>query len=529
MERREHRSGKCQRTEPEGLELALRDEGVQKAFKDAGCWNFCKKLQGGHAQVTKDFALNFTGLNSKIAMLEVKVSPEEIAAATEILRGGQEWFKNFKFDMNPCKEFLKEAYVNEDLTKAVPRNYVKEHYALLLTCIQKYLNCEGRYNKVYSYHFKLLLHFTGKTSIDIPFYLFRSLRKMCDKVQLRKDDCETSLFHHGLVKLLVLNGLQKIGRDWDSFIFMAGFQSKTGLTPQPVREKEQSVEEPTIAELQKEAKDKKKVKSQLRKSVKPLVIKEQPQPSAKGEAQHKKTVPGPNESEKVSRVRTRSQISKEKGKAVAVEESPVSKASLSDLLEAIEFEQVEPVHIEPMHIDLTQLTPESTKKSRASKRLRFDEPGDEFSFKPRRPLTRKQAREAEKLPRTEVSEELPRTEEAEEIKKKGSNRKVIISQGGNIIAIKDQLEATEIEIDKMKSATREVAVRYANYRKAVLKGSKNLVGQVDSVADVYTWTVPALKQAKVIKKTNMHLRAENKAMRKEVAELKAQLSKLAAK
>ena len=66
---------------------------------------------------------------------------------------------------------------------------------------------------------------------------------MCDKVQLRKDDCETSLFHHGLVKFLVLDGLQKIGRDWNSFIFMAGFQSKTGLTPQPVREVEKSVDE----------------------------------------------------------------------------------------------------------------------------------------------------------------------------------------------------------------------------------------------------------------------------------------------
>ena len=80
---------------------------------------------------------------------------------------------------------------------------------------------------------------------------------------------------------------------------------------------------------------------------------------------------------------------KEKGKAVAVEESPVSKASLNDLLEAIKFDQVEPTHIEPMHIDLTQSTPESTKKSKASKRLRFDEPGDEFIFKPRKPLTRK--------------------------------------------------------------------------------------------------------------------------------------------
>lgn len=233
--------------------------------------------------------------------------------------------------MNPCKEFLKEAYVNEDLTKAVPRNYVKEHYALLLTCIQKYLTCEGRYNKVYSYHFKLLLHFTRKVSIDIPFYLFRSLSKMCDKVQLRKEDCETSLFHHGLIELLVLDGLQKIGRDWNSFIFMAGFQSKTGLTPQPAREF-------TIVELQKEVRAKKQTKSQLRKPVKPLIIQEQPQQSTKEKNQGKKTVPETRKSKAVSRVRTRSQINKEKGKAIVVEESPVSKASLNDLLQAIEFE-----------------------------------------------------------------------------------------------------------------------------------------------------------------------------------------------
>lgn len=358
MERKEHRSGKCQRNEPEGLDITLRDEGVKKAFKDAGCWNFCKKLQGGHAQVTKEFALNFTGLNSRIAMLEVQVSPEVIAAVTEIPRGQHEWFKNFKFDMNPCKEFLKEAYVNEDLTKAVPRNYVKEHYALLLTCIQKYLTCEGRYNKVYSYHFKLLLHFMGKASIDIPFYLFRSLSKMCDKVQLRKEDCETSLFHHGLIKLLVLDGLQKIGRDWNSFIFMAGFQSKTGLTPQPVRE--QPVKELTIAELQKEARAKMQAKSQSKKPVKPLIIKEQPQQATKGKTQDKKNVAETSRVEAVSRVRTRSQASKEKGKAIAVEESPASKASLKDLLEAIEFEQ-----IESMHIDLTQSSPESAKKTKA--------------------------------------------------------------------------------------------------------------------------------------------------------------------
>ena len=124
---------------------------------------------------------------------------------------------------------------------------------------------------------------------------------------------------------------------------------------------------------------------------------------------------------------------------------------------------------------------------------------------------------------------MSRTKEAEKIKQKDTSRKFIISQGGNIVAIRNQLEAARNEIAKVKNATRESAVRYANYRKAVLKGSENLVNQVDSVADVYTWTVPAIKEAKFIRKINMHLRAENKAMRKKVEDLKAQLDQLAAK
>ena len=109
--------------------------------------------------------------------------------------------------MAPCQEFLKTEFIGLDLTKLVPRSYVKDSYANLLTCIQRYFTCEGRYHKVYSYHFKLLLHFTGKISLDLPFYLFRSLGKMSDKVQLKKEACETSLFHHGLIKLIIIHGL----------------------------------------------------------------------------------------------------------------------------------------------------------------------------------------------------------------------------------------------------------------------------------------------------------------------------------
>lgn len=100
-------------------------------------------------QITKEFALNFTGLNSKVGMLELSISLEIISVVSEIPRGEERWFKNFKFDMTPCKEFLKPEFIDSDLNKSVPRNFVKDSYANLLTCIHRYFTCEGRYHKVY--------------------------------------------------------------------------------------------------------------------------------------------------------------------------------------------------------------------------------------------------------------------------------------------------------------------------------------------------------------------------------------------
>jgi len=59
---------------------------------------------------------------------------------------------------------------------------------------------------------------------------------MYDKVQLRKETCETSLFHHGLVKLIVLHELHRVGRDWNTFIFMSGFKNETDLSPQAAKD-----------------------------------------------------------------------------------------------------------------------------------------------------------------------------------------------------------------------------------------------------------------------------------------------------
>ena len=47
---------------------------------------------------------------------------------------------------------------------------------------------------------------------------------MSDKFQIKTKGSETSLFHHGLIKLLVLEELRRLERDWNSFLFMSGYE-----------------------------------------------------------------------------------------------------------------------------------------------------------------------------------------------------------------------------------------------------------------------------------------------------------------
>ena len=137
---------------------------------------------------------------------------------------------------------------------------------------------------------------------------------------------------------------------------------------------------------------------------------------------------------------------------------------------------------------MTQSSPETAKKSKASKKLKFDEPGEEFILKPRRPITRKQVKEA-----------LSKIEAIEKVRKNNASRTIITSQGDNIAVIKSQLEATKYEIAKLKQAIRKHADVYKNYRKALWKGTETFQNQlnlvVDGHAQFHTWTVPAIKEA----------------------------------
>lgn len=84
--------------------------------------------------------------------------------------------------------------------------------------IQRFLTCEGMFTRVYQYHIRLLMHFTGRKPLILPYYLYKILGKMADRVQERKDWVESSLFHFSLIKLLFLEELRKNNVTWESFL-----------------------------------------------------------------------------------------------------------------------------------------------------------------------------------------------------------------------------------------------------------------------------------------------------------------------
>jgi len=85
---------------------------------------------------------------------------------------------------------------------------------------------------------------------------------MCDKVQLKKEACETSLFRNGLVKLIILHELWKVDREWSVLMFMSGFKNETSLSPQATKSS------PPAVSHRAETRSRRFVKLKARKQVK---------------------------------------------------------------------------------------------------------------------------------------------------------------------------------------------------------------------------------------------------------------------
>ena len=89
----------------------------------------------------------------------------------------------------------------------------------MMKIIMKNFSCEGRFSRVYCYHIRLLIHFTKVKMLNIPYYIFRSVEKMAYFAKkIEHKDQMKSLFHHSLIKIIVLYHLKELNIAWSTFI-----------------------------------------------------------------------------------------------------------------------------------------------------------------------------------------------------------------------------------------------------------------------------------------------------------------------
>ena len=137
----------------------------------------------------------------EIGDIKFVVTDSFIAEATELPRLGERWFKNKEFHDESWKVILKNLGMDTSVfRKGIPISALKGKWSSMLLILQKFITFEERFGSMYVYHIRLLMIFLEDGTLNLPFFLLNSLRRMATNVQKKIEAIETTLYHHGLVK-----------------------------------------------------------------------------------------------------------------------------------------------------------------------------------------------------------------------------------------------------------------------------------------------------------------------------------------
>jgi hypothetical protein len=202
-----------------GSQALLLFDNTRKDLENNGWLVFIQRFKGFNHSVSQQFTLTFDKCRAKVSDIQLELNEEFISSATGLSTTGQRWFKNSKFDeVSWPLMFVSRKVVSYD--KGMPISTLKPWWHDLLVIMKQFVTCEGRYGLVFLYHLWLLMNFMGYP-LNMPHYLLRSLYKMSKRFKREKVD--SSLFHHGLIKLIIVHHLSLHRDNWQAFLSRNGF------------------------------------------------------------------------------------------------------------------------------------------------------------------------------------------------------------------------------------------------------------------------------------------------------------------
>ena len=98
-----------------------------------------------------------------------------------------------------------------------------------MIAVHEYVTCEGRYQHLYRFHMRFLLHLTGQNKMNLPYFLIKDLIKISSKIQKNPFALEASLSHHSFITMLVFDQIRRNELSIRSFLQNSGFHQKEQL------------------------------------------------------------------------------------------------------------------------------------------------------------------------------------------------------------------------------------------------------------------------------------------------------------
>jgi hypothetical protein len=108
----------------------------------------------------------------------------------------------------------------------------------LIFVLQKYLMCEGRYVNNISISHTIVTSFFSRSKVNFPYFLWKSLRKMSQKVQKTLQTLIAVFIIMVSSKLLIEDELNLRHDSWANFLVRNGFIPVVGVHHKPQERKE---------------------------------------------------------------------------------------------------------------------------------------------------------------------------------------------------------------------------------------------------------------------------------------------------
>lgn len=173
-----------------------------------------EKLHGSRNSVSYGFAKSQSNNRVTLFGQTWQIDENMIAEVTGLKTEGTKFYRDQMYAAEAFKNFPKLEDEKGKLAKKDNISYytpqqVKPFWQKVLRALMDYLTVDGRFTKIYNYHFSILNHFCHGAKISLPFYLASSLNEsLADHA---KKPNSYPLAHQGLI-LIIYEHLKDKGR-----------------------------------------------------------------------------------------------------------------------------------------------------------------------------------------------------------------------------------------------------------------------------------------------------------------------------